>query len=47
MKETFVKVNLELLMNAVGNVIDDNPNVEHITYPDIHKWLNEILGLFE
>ena len=36
--------NLQLLLFAIGNVIDDNPNVEHITYPEIWEWLNDILG---
>jgi len=36
--------NLHLLLCAIGNVIDENPNVEHITYPEIWEWLNDILG---
>ena len=31
-------------MLAVGNVIDDNPDVEHITINEIWHWLNDILG---
>jgi len=38
------KQNLQLLLCAIGNVIDDNPNVEHITLPEIWEWLNDILG---
>ena len=38
---------LQLLLSAIGNVIDDNPNVEHITYPEIWEWLNDILGMQE
>jgi len=39
--------NLQLLLSAIGNVIDDNPNVEHITLPEIWEWLNDILGGME
>jgi hypothetical protein len=35
---------LQLLLNAIGNVIDNNPNVEHITFPEIWEWLNDIIG---
>jgi len=38
---------LELLLCAVGNVIDDNPDVEHITMPEIWEWLNDIVGMIE
>jgi len=41
------KQNLQLLLCAIGNVIDDNPNVEHITLPEIWEWLSEILGAQE
>ena len=36
-----------LLRNAVGNVIDENPNVQWITMPDIVRWLDDILGMIE
>lgn len=36
--------NLQLLLSAIGNVIDDNPNVKHITLPEIWEWLNDIIG---
>lgn len=36
-----------LLMCAIGNVIDNNPNVAHITYPEIWEWMNDILGMQE
>jgi len=42
-----MKQQIQLLMLAVGNVIDDNPNVEHITYPEIHQWLDDMLGELE
>jgi len=35
---------LQLLLCAIGNVIDDNKSVEHITLPEIWEWLNDILG---
>ena len=40
-----VDFELQLLLCAIGNVIDDNPNVEHITIPEIWEWLNDIIAL--
>lgn len=42
-----VLFNLQLLLKAIGNVIDDEKSVEHITYPEIWEWLNDILGMME
>jgi len=39
-----IKFEMELLLCAIGNVIDDDKNVEHITFPEIWEWLNDILG---
>jgi len=36
--------NLQLLLSAIGNAIDEDPNVEHITLPEIWEWLNDIIG---
>ena len=36
---------IQLLRAAVGNVIDENKNVEHITMPEIWQWLDDILGM--
>jgi hypothetical protein len=36
---------IQLLRAAVGNVIDENENVEHITMPEIWQWLDDILGM--
>ena len=36
--------NLQLLLSAIGNVIDQDPNVEHITLPEIWEWLDDIIG---
>jgi len=44
---TRVDMELQLLLSAVGNVIDDNPDVEHITMPEIWEWLNDIVGMIE
>jgi len=41
---TRVDMELQLLLCAVGNVIDDNQDVEHITMPEIWEWLNDIIG---
>ena len=41
------KRQMVLLLNAIGNVIDENKNVEHITMPEIWEWLNDILGSIE
>ena len=38
---------VQLLLSAIGNAIDDNPNVEHITLPEIWEWLNDIMGMQE
>ena len=38
---------IQLLLSAIGNVIDENPNVEPITFPEIWEWLNDILGMQE
>jgi hypothetical protein len=45
MKQT--KFQLQLLLAAIGNVIDQNPNVEHISYGEIWAWVNDILGDIE
>ena len=36
---------LQLLLCAIGNVIDDVKDVEHITIPEIWEWLNDIMAL--
>lgn len=38
---------LQLLLFAIGNVIDENPKVEHISYGEIWYWLNDILEMKE
>jgi len=40
-----VETNVMQLLNAIGNVIDDDKDVTHITYPEIWEWLNDILGM--
>jgi hypothetical protein len=40
-----VDFELQLLLSAIGNVIDKNPNVEHITIPEIWEWLNDIMAM--
>tara|TARA_Y100001973_G_C5080174_1_gene272070 strand:- start:361 stop:507 length:147 start_codon:yes stop_codon:yes gene_type:complete len=35
---------LILLRAAVGNVLDNNPNVCHITMGEIHQWIDDIVG---
>ncbi len=40
-----VDMELQLLLCAIGNVIDDNKNVEHITIPEIWEWLNDIIAM--
>ena len=35
---------LQLLLSAIGNAIDETEGVEHITLPEIWEWLNDILG---
>ena len=36
---------VQLLVAAIGNVIDERTDVEHITIPEIWEWLNDILGM--
>lgn len=38
---------VQLLLSAIGNAIDKNPDVEHITLPEIWEWLNDIMGMQE
>jgi hypothetical protein len=47
MKNGEQKRQLQLLLFAIGNVIDQNPVVEHISYGEIWAWLNDILGMEE
>ena len=42
-----VIMQLQLLRSAVGNVIDNNPDVEHIMYDEIWQWIDDILGMIE
>jgi len=42
-----LKHQLVLLRAAVGNVIDNNPNVCHITMNEIHQWIDDILAELE
>ena len=35
---------LQLLLCAIGNVIDDDKTVIHITMAEIWEWLNDIIG---
>ena len=35
---------LMLLRSAVGNAIDQNPLVCHITMNEIHQWIDDILA---
>lgn len=39
----YVKHQLHLLFYAVSNVVDNNPNVEHITMKEIRDWIEDIL----
>ena len=39
-----LKQQLMLLRAAVGNVIDNNPNVCHITMNEIYQWIDDILA---
>ena len=39
-----VERQIQLLLFAIGNVIDDDRSVEHITIPEIWEWLNDILS---
>jgi len=38
---------LMLLRSAVGNVLDNNPNVEHISLLEIWKWVDDIMVMVE
>ena len=38
-------VNVQLLLAAIGNVIDERKDVVWITIPEIWEWLNDILGM--
>jgi len=38
---------MRLLLHAIQNSIDENPIVEHITMPEIHQWLTDILTMSE
>ena len=40
-------MNMQLLLAAIGNVIDERKDVVHITIPEIWDWLNDILGMME
>jgi len=40
-----VDFEMQLLLAAIGNVIDERKDVEHITFPEIWEWLNDILGM--
>ena len=40
-----VDFELQLLLCAIGNVIDKNRDVEHITMSEIWEWLNDIMAL--
>jgi len=40
-----VDMQVQLLLCAIGNVIDERKDVEHITIPEIWEWLNDILGM--
>ena len=42
-----LKQQLILLQNAIGNVIDNNPNVPHINMNEIWQWIDDILGQLE
>jgi len=39
--------NVVLLRAAVGNVIDQTPVPKHITMPEIHEWLDDILAMLK
>jgi hypothetical protein len=40
-----VAYQIQLLRAAVGNVVDEDESVEHITMPEIWQWLDDILGM--
>ena len=42
---TEVEMQVQLLLAAIGNVIDERKDVQHITFPEIWEWLNDILGM--
>ncbi len=44
-KMSRVDMELQLLLFAIGNVIDDAKDVEHITIPEIWEWLNDIMAM--
>ena len=39
--------NVILLRCAVGNVIDNTPNVTHINMNEIWEWLDDILNMIK
>jgi|AMFO01.1.fsa_nt_gi hypothetical protein len=39
-----IELQMQLLLFSIGNVIDDDNSVEHITLPEIWQWLNDILS---
>ena len=47
MNESQIFMQLELLVCAIGNVIDDNPSVQHITFPEIYEWIEDIMVQYE
>jgi len=38
---------MRLLLSAIQNSIDEDPNVDHIGMPEIHQWLADILVMSE
>jgi len=40
-----VDMQVQLLLCAIGNVIDERKDVDHITMPEIWEWLNDIIGM--
>ena len=40
-----VDMQVQLLLAAIGNRIDERKDVEWITLPEIWEWLNDILGM--
>jgi hypothetical protein len=44
MKKGALLQQLILLKCAVGNVIDNNPNVCHITMNEIWQWIDDIIA---
>jgi len=41
------KHQIQLLLCAIGNAIDEQQGVEHINLNEIHQWLNDILAEFK